>query len=163
MESKHRLKISNQDFPNESALKEYIKWDALSLINFIDCRFEEIDLLGVIINFCNFQNSRFNNSSFRKCKFAKSKLENCRIVNMDLTRGEFRSCKFISCTFINCNLSSSDFWECEFVETKFKNSNLDFIIVQDVKFWKSNKCTEIIKSSNFGNLLKDMGLITYDD
>jgi uncharacterized protein YjbI with pentapeptide repeats len=157
-ESEKRLKISNQRFSTETALSQYVEWDALSLINFVDCRFEGIDFLGRIINFCNFKNSEFNDLSFRKCQFAKSILENCRIVNMDLTRAEFRACKFR-----NCDLSSSDFWECEFVETTFKNSNVDLIGVESVKFWKSNHCTEIERSSNFEKIIRDLDLIFSED
>lgn len=163
IERENRLKISNQQFSNETALNQYVEWDALSLINFVDCRFEGIDFLGRIINFCNFKNSEFNDLSFRKCQFAKSRLENCRIVNVDLTRAEFRSCKFINCKFTNCDLSSSDFWECEFIETTFKNSNLNFIIAQDVKFWKSTKWIEVQDESNFEKILKDMGSIICND
>lgn len=115
------FKTSNQQFLNETALNQYIKRDALALINFVDCRFEEIDFLRRIINFCNFKNSKFNDLSFRKLAFGKSRLENCQIVNMVLTRAEFHSYKFI-----NCDLSLSDFWEYEFVETTLKNSNLNF-------------------------------------
>lgn len=41
-----RLKIRNKTFLNETVLNQYVKWNALFLINFVDCRFEEIELLG---------------------------------------------------------------------------------------------------------------------
>ena len=147
-EEENYLKIHHKRFLNETTLNKYLKYDALSLINFVDCRFEEIDFLGRAINFCNFKNSEFNNSSFRKCQVAKCNFQNCRIVKLDLTRAEFRNCNFINCEFIKSNLSASDFWECQFVETKFKNSNLDFIIAQDVKFWKANKWIEVKDGSD---------------
>jgi len=157
-EEEIRLKISNKTFLNETALNQYVKWNALSLINFVECRFEEIDFLGKAINFCKFKNSEFNDFSFRKCHFAKCTFENCRIVKLDLTRAEFRNCNFRNCEFLQ-----SDFWECQFVETTFKHSNLNFIIVQDVKFWKSNKWIEIKDESNFEKILKDMNLISTDE
>jgi len=109
IENKNRLIISNQTFSNEIDLDQYVEWDALSLIDFVDCRFKGIDFLGKIINFCNFKNSEFNDLSFRKCQFGKSIFENCQITNIDLTRAEFGNCKFLNCRFINCDLSASDF------------------------------------------------------
>ena len=44
-EEESGFKIRNQTFTNEIDLDQYVKWDALSLINFVDCRFEEIDFL----------------------------------------------------------------------------------------------------------------------
>ena len=44
------LKIRNKTFLNVIAFNQYVKWHALSLINFVDCRFEEIDFLGRSIN-----------------------------------------------------------------------------------------------------------------
>jgi uncharacterized protein YjbI with pentapeptide repeats len=159
-----RLKIRNKTVLNKTALNQYVKWGALSLINFVDCRFEEIDFLGRVINFCKFKNSEFNDLNFRKCQISKCTFEICRIVKSDLTRVEFRNCNFINCEFLQSDLSASDFWECQFVKTTFKNSNLNFIIVQDVKFWKSNKWIEIKDESNFEKILKDMNLIsTYED
>jgi hypothetical protein len=54
--------------------------------------------------------------------------------------------------------------DCEFTETKFENSNLDPILLMNVKFCKSNKCSEIKESSSFDfeKLLKDMNLIYTD-
>jgi len=162
-EEEIRLKIRNKRFLNETALNQYVKWNALSLINFVDCRFEEIDFLGRAINVCKFKNSEFNDFNFRKCQFAKCTFENCRIVKSDLTRVEFRNCNFINCEFLQSDLAASDFWNCEFSETTFKHSNLNFIIVQDVKFWKSNKWIEIKDESNFEKILKDMNLISTDE
>ena len=48
----------------------------------------------------------------------------------------------------------------EFKETIFKNSNLDLILVENVKVWKSNECIEIKDESNFEKILKDMNLIS---
>ena len=84
-------------------------------------------------------------------------------MKLDLTRAEFRNCNFRNCEFLKSDLSASDFWECQFVETTFKNSNLNFIIVQDVKFWKSNKWIEIKDEFNFEKILKDMNLISTDE
>ena len=145
-EEEIRFKIRNKTFLNETALNQYVKWNALSLINFVDCRFEEIDFLGRSINLCKFKNSEFNYFSFRKCQFAKCTFENCRIVKSDLTRVEFRNCNFINCEFLQSDLAAS-----EFSETTFKHSNLNFIIVQNVKVWKSKEWVEIKDFSNFEN------------
>jgi len=150
-EEEIRLEIRNETFLNETSLNQYLKWNALSLINFVDCRFEEIDFLGKSINVCKFKNSEFNYFSFRKCQFAKCTFENCRIVKSDLTRVEFRNCNFINCEFLQSDFAASDFWNCEFSETTFKHSNLNFIIVQDVKVWESKEWVEIKDFSNFEN------------
>ena len=157
------LKIRNKTFVDETALNQYVKWNALSIINFVDCRFKEIDFLGRSINFCKFKNSEFNDSSFRKCQFSKCNFENCQIVKLDITKAEFRNCNFRNCEFLQSDLSATDFWECQFVETTFKHSNLNFIIVQDVKVWKSNEWIEIKDESNFEKILKDMNLISTDE
>ena len=155
-EEESRLKICNQNFLDEIALDPYVKWNALSRIIFVDCHFEELDLLGKVFGSCDFKNCKFNNLSFRKCQFSNCWFENCHIVNSDLTRAEFHDCSFRNSQFLKSDLAASNFWECEFVETKFNNSNLDFIVARDVKFWKSNEWTEIKRSSNFEKLLKDM-------
>lgn len=162
-EEEIRLKIRNKTFLNETALNQYVKWNALSLINFVDCRFEEIDFLGRSINVCKFKNSEFNYFSFRKCQFAKCTFENCRIVKSDLTRVEFRNCNFINCEFLQSDLAASDFWNCEFSETTFKHSNLDRIVARDIKCWKLNQLIKIKKSSSFVNILKDINLASSDE
>jgi len=64
-------------------------------------------------------------------------------VKSDLTRVEFRNCNFINCEFRESDLTASDFWNCEFTETTFKHTNLNFIIVQNVRVWKSKEWVEI--------------------
>lgn len=60
-EEESRLKICEQSFLDEITLEQYVKWGALSIIIFIDCRFEEIDFLGKVINSCDFKNCKFQN------------------------------------------------------------------------------------------------------
>jgi hypothetical protein len=43
----------------------------------------------------------------------------------------------------------------EFRETIFKNSNLDLILVEDVKVWKSDEWIQIKDFSSFEKLLID--------
>jgi len=45
-EEEIRLKIRNQTFTNEIDLDQYIEWNALAGIIFVNCRFEELYLLG---------------------------------------------------------------------------------------------------------------------
>jgi len=150
-EEKIRFQIRNQTFLNETALNPYIKWNALSLKNFVDCRFEKIELLGKVINFCTFKNSEFKHFSFRKCQFEKCTFENCQIVKSNLTRAEFHNCNFRNCEFLESDLGASEFWNCNFSETTFKDSNLKFIIIEDVKVWKSGEWIQIKDFSNFEN------------
>ena len=144
-------------------MDQYVEWGALAGIIFLDCRFEELDLLGKVFGSCDFKNCKFNNLSFRKCQFSNCRFKNCQIVNSDLTRAEFYNNSFRNCNFLEVDLAASDFRRCEFVKTKFKNSNLDAIIAIGVKCWKSNEWIEIKKSSNFAKILKDMNLISTDE
>jgi uncharacterized protein YjbI with pentapeptide repeats len=152
-EEESRFKIRNQTFTNKIDLDQYIEWNALAGRIFVDCTFQELDLLGKVFGSCDFKNCQFTN-----CKF-----ENCQIVNCDLTRAEFGYSSFRNSQFLNSDLRASDFMACEFRKTTFKNSNLELILAWDVKLWESNQLTEIEKSSNFANILKDMNLISSDE
>ena len=152
----NRLKIKNQIFLDEIALNQYVKWGALAKIIFIDCRFEELDLLGKVINSCDFKNCIINNVSFRKCQFSSSRFESCQIKNSDFTRAEFFDGSFKNCNFREVDFAASNFWKFEFIETKFENSRLDLISAQDIKCWKSNELIEIKMSSNFKEILKNL-------
>jgi uncharacterized protein YjbI with pentapeptide repeats len=157
------LKIHNKTFLNKIAFNQYVKWNALSLKNFVDCRFEEIDFLGRSINRCKFKNSEFKNFSFRKCQFEGCTFENCQMVQLDFTRAEFSNCEFRNCEFLKSDLSASDFYNCEFSETRFKNTNLNFIIAQDVKLWKSNKRIDINDGYTFQRILADLNMASFDE
>lgn len=75
--------MDNQTFSNEIDLDQHIKWNALSLIDFVDGRFEDLDLMGKVFRSCTFKNCKFNNLSFRKCQFSNCNFENCQIVKSD--------------------------------------------------------------------------------
>jgi len=152
LEEEGRLKIRNQTFTNEIDLDQYIEWNALARIIFGNCIFEELDLLGKVFGSCDFKDSKFNHLSFRKCQFSNCRFQNCQIINSDLTRAEFHDCSFRNCEFLRSDLAASDFWNCEFSETTFKHSNLNFILVQDVKVWKSKEWVEV---NDFSILEKD--------
>jgi uncharacterized protein YjbI with pentapeptide repeats len=158
-QSENRLKISNHLFSNEIDLDKYIEWNALSEIIWVDCRFEDLDLLGTIFGSCNFKNCKFNNLSLRKCQFSNCTFQNCQIVKCDLSRAEFNDSNFKNCEFLKSDLYATDFRRCELFQIKFKNSNLNLIIARSVKVWKSKQCIEIEKSSNLEKILKDMNLI----
>jgi uncharacterized protein YjbI with pentapeptide repeats len=64
-------------------------------------------------------------------------------VNSDLTRAEFDDSSFRNSQFLKSDLAASDFWDCEFSETTFKQSNLNFIIVRDIKVWKSKEWVKV--------------------
>lgn len=138
-EEESRLKIRNQTLSDEISLDQYGEWDALARIIFVDCNFEELELLGKVFGSCDFENWKFNNFSFLKCQFSNCRFENCQITNSDLTRAEFHDCNFRNSQFLKSDLSAINFWECEFVETKFQNSNLDFILARGVNCWKLNE------------------------
>ena len=163
IENKNRLIISNQTFSNESDLDQYVEWDAFPLIDFVDCRFEDLDLLGKVFGSCNFENCKFNDVSLRKCQFSNCNLKNCQIVKSDLSRAEFSDSSFRNCEFLKSNLAASDFFRCELFQIKFKNSNLNLIGAQSVKVSNSKKSIEIEESSNLEKILKDRNFIRYPD
>ena len=158
-----KKKISNRTFLNESELDEYVVWDAFPRIDFVNCRFEDLDLLGKVFGSCNFENCQFNDVSLRKCQFSNCNLKNCQIVESDLSRAEFSDSRFKNCGFLKSNLAASDFRRCELIQTKFKNSNLNFIVARSVKVLNSKQSIEIEKSSNFKKILKGMNLIISND
>ena len=163
IKDKERLMISNQMFSNESDLDQYVEWDAFPGIDFVDCRFEDLDLLGKVFGSCNFENCHFNDVSFRKCVFSNCNLKNCQIVESNLTRAEFSDSRFKNCDFLKSNLQASDFFGCELFQTKFTNSNLNLIGVHSVKVSNSKQSIEIEESLNLEKFLKDMNFIISSD
>lgn len=142
-EKDSRLKINNQTFVDKIDLYHYLDYNALARIIFVDCHFEELDLLGKVFGSCNFKNCTFNNVSFRKCQFLSFRFESCQIRNSDFTRAEFFDVSFKNFNFQEVDFAASDFWRFEFIQTKFENSRLDLISARDIKCWKSNEPIEI--------------------
>ena len=138
-----RLLIQNQYFLNENSLAQYIEWDALARISFVNCKFEKVSLGGKVFGSCSFQNCTFNHFYARKARFSNCHLEDCKITNSDMTRAEFYDTHLKNCEFLGVDLAASDFDSCKFEGTRFFKSNLDFIIGDDVKIWKSKKWIEI--------------------
>jgi uncharacterized protein YjbI with pentapeptide repeats len=151
--SKHepRLTIQNQHFSNENRLAQYIEWDALARISFVNCNFEKVHLLGKVFGSCSFQNCIFKYFNVRKAKFSSCQFEDCQITNCDMTRTEFYDSSFTNCNFLKVDLRASDFDSCKLKMTTFSQSNLDLILVEDVKVWKSKEWVEIKYFSNFEN------------
>jgi len=163
IKDKEHLMISNQTFSNESDLDQYVEWDAFPGIDFVDCRFEDLDLLGKVFGSCNFENCKFNDVSLRKCLFSNCNLKNCQIVKSNLTRAEFSDTSFRNCEFLKSNFQASDFPRCELFQIKFQNSNLNFIGAQSVKVSNLKQSIEIEESSNLEKILKGMNLIISTD
>ena len=163
IDHKERLMIINQRFSNERDLDQYVEWDAFPGIDFVDCRFEDLDLLGKVFGSCNFENCKFNDVSLRKCLFSNCNLKNCQIVKSNLTRAEFSDTSFRNCEFLKSNLQASDFRRCELFQIKFKSSNLNLIGAQSVKVSNLKQSIEIEESSNLEKILKGMNLIISTD
>ena len=115
-DNESRRLIQNQHFLNENNLIQYIEWDALARISFINCNFKKLHLLGKVFGSCSFQNCTFNYFSARKGKF-----------------------------------SSCDFDSCKLETTRFLKSNLNLILVENVKVWESKEWVEIEDFSSFLN------------
>ena len=148
-DNESRLLIQNQYFLNENSLAQYIEWDALTRISFIKCNFEKVHLLGKVFGSCNFQNCTFNHFNARKGKFSSCHFEGCKITNSDITRAEFYDTYFKNCKFVGVDLAASEFDSCKLETTRFFKSNLNFILVENVKVWESNEWIKIKYFSSF--------------
>ncbi len=113
-DNESRLLIQNQYFLNENSLAQYIEWDALVRISFVNCNFEKAHLLGKVFGSCSFQNCTFNHFNARKAKFSSCHFEDCKITNSNMTRPEFYATHFKNCEFLGIVLSASDFDRCKF-------------------------------------------------
>ena len=147
------LLIQNQYFLNETSLAQYIEWDVLARVSFVNCNFEKVHLLGKVFGSCSFQNCTFNHFNARKAKFSSCHFEDCKITNSDMTRVEFYDTHFRKCEFLGVDLAASDFDKCKLEETRFFKSNLDLILVEDIKVWQSKEWVEIKDFSNFETYL----------
>ena len=65
---------------NEVDLNTYVEWDDFSRIVWLDCIFENLDLLRKVFGSWNFENCKFNNLSFQKCQFSNCNFQNCQII-----------------------------------------------------------------------------------
>ena len=148
-DNESRLLIQNQYFLNETGLAQYIEWDALARVSLVNCNFEKIHLLGKVFGSCSFQNCTFNHFNARKAKFSSCHFEDCKIINSDMTRAEFYDTHFKNCEFLGVDLAASNFDRCKLKSTKFLKSNLNLILVEDVKVWKSKEWVEIKDFSSF--------------
>ena len=148
-DNESRLLIQNQYFLNESSLIQYIEWDALARISFVNCNFEKVHLLGKVFGSCSFQNCTFNHFNARKGKFSSCHFEGYKITNSDMTRAEFYDTHFKNCEFLGVDLAASEFDSYKFKTTRFFQSNLNFILIENVKVWKSKKWIEIEDFSSF--------------
>ena len=148
-DNESRLLIQNQYFLNENSLAQYIEWDALARVSFVNCNFEKVHLLGKVFGSCSFQNCTFNHFNARKAKFSSCHFEDCKITNSDMTRAEFYDTHFKNCEFLGVDLAASDFDRCKLESTRFFKSNLNLILVEDVKVWKSKEWVEIKDFSSF--------------
>lgn len=147
--------VSNQIFNSKIDLNPYIQYDALARIIFVNCEFNELNLLGKVFGSCEFINCKFSELSFRKCEIYNCKFENCKFENCDMTRTNFNYSKLTNSKIIQSDLRASYFFDCEFNKIIFKNNNLDNIIGRNIKFWKLNELIEIKESSNFEKTLEE--------
>ena len=60
-----RLRICNQTFRNKIDLDQYVEWNALPGIIFINYRFQELELLGKVFGPCDFKDCNFNDLSLK--------------------------------------------------------------------------------------------------
>lgn len=148
-DNESRRQIQNQYFLNETSLAQYIKWDALARVSFVNCNFEKVHLLGKVFGSCSFQNCTFNYFNARKTKFSSCSFEDCKITNSDMTRAEFYDTHFKNCEFLSVDLAASDFDRCKLESTRFFKSNLNLILVEDIKVWKSKEWVKIKDFSSF--------------
>lgn len=96
-----------------------------------------LDLQCFLLVSVRFLNCEFKNVTVRKSQYWDCTLKNTQIHNSNWTRAEFYDSSFPNYKFLGINLRASDFSECKFKETNFYKSNLDLILVEDVKVWES--------------------------
>ena len=54
-DNESRLLIQNQYFLNENSLAQYIEWEALARVSFVNCNFEKVHLLGKVLGLVVFK------------------------------------------------------------------------------------------------------------
>ena len=154
---------NNENFSTEIILDYSLQCSTFGGSTFINVSFKNIDFTGSFFSKTTFENCRFSKTIFRKAEFCKCTFCNCEIEESNFTRAEFTSSIFRNCEFLKSNLGGSYFIDSEFREIKFNNNNLELIIVDSVKLWKSNQCTKIKISFNFEKILNDLDLISNDE
>ena len=145
LEKGDKLELGNNEiFSNDIILNQSVQCSVLEGINFVNLTFNNIDFTGsffflrLFLKIVDLVMWYWENPNFGVVPFLE-----CQIKESNLTRAEFNSSIFKNCEFLQSDLAASDFWNCEFSETTFKHSNLNFIIVQDVKVWKSKEWIEV--------------------
>ena len=146
---------NNEEFRNEIVLNQYLQCSVMGGISFVNLTFKNVDFIGSFFSKTIFENCRFSNVIFRKSEFWNCSFLECQIKESNFTRAEFNSSTFKNCEFLNSNLRASYFMGFEFKEAIFKNSNLDLILLEDVRIWKSDKWIKIKDFSSFEKLLID--------
>jgi len=152
------LNISDQSFSKENIFEEFIDSSFFHQVSFINCSFEECELLGVNFNFCVFEDCTFNHTIIRKSEFTDCAFKNCQFLESQLTP----KTNFFRTLFINSQFSSVDFSfaflsECEFIEIsltkiKFKGTSVvdpktENITFNDLEFDKTKPMRIQITSS----------------
>jgi len=150
------LIFGDQTFSNEIVQDQSAHCSILGTITFFKVDLTNVDFTGSTFVNCKFKDCRLKGVIFRKCDFWNITFENCDMENVNLTRATFNKGSFRNCMFSNSNLTASSFSDYKFMGTKFYSSDLDLIGATFVKVWKLNQCTEIKDSSNLGNLLDNI-------
>lgn len=142
------LDISNQRFSEDNIFEEYIDCSFFHQLNFINCSFEECELLRVNFDFCVFEGCTFKYTLIQNSEFTDCIFKNCQFIESEFTP----KINFFRTLFSNSQFSSVDFsftllYECEFIEinlikTKFKgtfvvDSKTEKITFNDLKFDKT--------------------------
>jgi len=150
LDDESRFLVKNEHFLTKSSLSKYcIAPEAFSRISFVNCNFENIEVMGNVFVLCHFQNCTFNQFWVRKAQFSSCYFEGCKITNCNMTRAEFYKTDFTDCEFLSTDLAASDFDICKFRTTRFLKSDLNFIIANDVKVWESKEWVEVNDFSIF--------------
>ena len=124
------LNISNQSFSEDNIFEEFIDSSFFHQVNFINCSFEECELLGVNFNFCVFEGCTFNHTIIRKSEFTDCVFKNCQFIESQLTpRTEFFRTLFMNSQFSSVDFSFTFLFDCEFMEInltkiKFKGTSI---------------------------------------
>ena len=89
-DNESRRLIQNQHFLNENNLIQYIEWNALARISFINCHFEDC---------------KITNSDMTRAEFYDTHFKNCEFLGVDLATSDFDSYKLETTRFFKNNLN----------------------------------------------------------
>jgi uncharacterized protein YjbI with pentapeptide repeats len=146
------LEIRNRTFSNEIIFDDRISRAILDRVNLSNCKFESVDLINNSFLDCTFENCEILGSEVTKVDFDETIFRNCQFQ-----RANFGWSQFADCELLEIILDDINFEGTIISDLKTKNTtslNLYFNERFPMNFWKSNRQIEITNSLSFEKFLK---------